>query len=72
MSEMSWLAILTYVAVVVLLTGIVLRVAKYARAPMHLRWELYPVPHEKGRDHGGSYFEETDWWTLPRETSLAL
>lgn len=71
MSEMSWLAILTYVAVVVLLTGIVLRVAKYARAPMHLRWELYPVPHEKGRDHGGSYFEETDWWTRPRETSLA-
>jgi nitrate reductase gamma subunit len=69
--EISWLAVLTYVAVVVLVAGAVLRAVKYAGAPMHLRWELYPVPHEKGRAYGGSYFEETDWWTRPRETSLA-
>jgi nitrate reductase gamma subunit len=32
---------------------------------MHLRWELYPVPHEepKRAAYGGSRFEETDWWT---------
>ncbi len=32
---------------------------------MHLRWELYPVPHEAPdrAAHGGSYFEQTDWWT---------
>ena len=36
--------------------------------PMHVRWELYPVAHEKGRaSYGGSYFEEVDWWTKPRE-----
>jgi len=62
---------LTYLAVLVFFAGVILRAAKYARAPMHLRWELYPVPHEKGRAYGGSYFEEVDWWTHPRETSLA-
>ena len=41
---------------------------RYLRMPMHVRWELYPVAHEKGRAHyGGSYFEEVDWWTKPRE-----
>lgn len=31
---------------------------------MHLRWELYPVPHEPRlrAAHGGSYFEESEWW----------
>ena len=33
---------------------------------MHVRWELYPVPHEKGKaDHGGSFLEDVDWWTKP-------
>lgn len=61
--------VLAYLAVVVFAAGVALRAAKYARAPMHLRWELYPVPHEKGRAYGGSYFEEVDWWSRPRETS---
>lgn len=39
-----------------------------ARLPLHLRWELAPVPHEKGKSHyGGSYLEEFEWWTKPRE-----
>jgi nitrate reductase gamma subunit len=38
---------------------------------MHLRWELAPVPHEKGKSHyGGSYLEEFEWWTKPREKDL--
>jgi nitrate reductase gamma subunit len=42
-----------------------------ASAPVHLRWELAPVPHEKGRNrYGGSYLEEYEWWTAPRERSL--
>jgi nitrate reductase gamma subunit len=41
--------------------------------PLHLRWELYPVPHEEpGRaKHGGSYFEETDWWKKAIPFNLA-
>jgi len=44
-------------------------VAKIVRMPIHLRWELYPVPHEKGYKYGGSYLEELEWWTKPREKS---
>jgi len=46
------------------------RVFRYATAPVHVRWDLYPVAHEPRRDHGGSYFEEKDWWTKPRKKSL--
>jgi nitrate reductase gamma subunit len=47
------------------------RAIKYARAPIHLRWDLYPVAHEPAsvREHGGSYLEEKDWWTKPRHKS---
>ena len=38
--------------------------------PAPLRWELYPIPkgpRERQR-YGGSYFEQSDWWTKPPET----
>lgn len=49
------------------------RAWRYARAPIHLRWELYPVPHEapERAEHGGSFFEETDWWARPHKRNLA-
>ena len=38
---------------------------------MHGRWELYPVPKEKGKGHyGGSYYEEVKWYEKQREISL--
>ena len=43
------------------------RFFRIASMPIHLRWELYPVAHEKGAGHGGSYLEQQDWWTRPRE-----
>jgi len=61
---------LTYLAVLVFVVFVGRKAAKYASAPMHLRWELYPVPHEAGKEYGGSYLEELDWWTKPRHTSL--
>jgi nitrate reductase gamma subunit len=45
------------------------RAVKYARAPEHLRWDLYPVAHEPGRSHGGSHLEQKDWWTRPPRKS---
>lgn len=50
----------------------VARAVWYARSPIHLRWELYPVPHESPDRvrHGGSYFESSEWWAAPRTTSL--
>ncbi|MEW6547678.1 MAG: respiratory nitrate reductase subunit gamma [Bacillota bacterium] len=67
MSIVQWLC---YVSLLVLVVGLAARTLRYARAPMHLRWELYPVPHEVGKPYGGSYFEEPDWWTHPRKTSF--
>jgi nitrate reductase gamma subunit len=68
MSGVGIVQVFAYVAAAVFLLGMVRRGVRYARAPMHLRWELYPLPHEKGKD--GSYFEELDWWKKPRHTSL--
>jgi hypothetical protein len=47
-------------ALAVFLLGCAIRAVGYASQPLHLRWELYPVPHEDPRRarHGGSYFEE--------------
>jgi nitrate reductase gamma subunit len=61
-----------YAAAIAFVLGCVARIVRYAKAPLHLRWELYPVPHEApGRvKHGGSYFEETDWWTKPSRFGL--
>jgi nitrate reductase gamma subunit len=68
---MSLILLVTYVSAAVFIVAVVSRFVKYARLPMHLRWELYPVAHEKGRaKYGGSYLEELDWWTKPRESSL--
>ncbi len=66
----SLLLILSYGLVAVFVVGFVARGARIARLPLHLRWELAPVPKEKGRGrYGGSYLEEYEWWKRPREES---
>jgi nitrate reductase gamma subunit len=70
---MSGITLLAIAYVSLLLSVVVagIRTFKMARRPVHLRWELAPVMHEKGKSHyGGSYFEEYEWWTRSRETSL--
>jgi len=67
----SILLAIAYACAAVFVASIAFRALKIARLPLHLRWELYPVAHEKGRaGYGGSYLEESDWWTKPRATSL--
>jgi nitrate reductase gamma subunit len=65
-----WLQILSYFCLLVFIAGLVWRIARYAGLPIHLRWELYPVAHEKGKPYGGSYLEELDWWHHPRSINL--
>ncbi|MFH0813854.1 MAG: respiratory nitrate reductase subunit gamma [Pseudomonadota bacterium] len=67
MDSVSWLQYLSYLAFIVLVVGVLATVIKYLTMPIHLRWELYPVPHEKKSSYGGSYMEELEWWTKPRE-----
>jgi nitrate reductase gamma subunit len=63
--------LICYLAFAVFAVTMTARFAMWARLPMHVRWELYPVPHEpNGRaSYGGSFMEEADWWKKPRETS---
>lgn len=62
---------LAYASIIIFLISIISKALKYAKMPNHLRWELAPVPHEKGKaEYGGSYLEEFEWWTKPREKSL--
>ncbi len=69
---MSWLIYaLSYVSVIVFVGAVVVRARRLARAPLHLRWELYPVAHEKEHlKHGGSFMEDFEWWTKPRKSSF--
>jgi nitrate reductase gamma subunit len=66
------LYIFVYATLLVFITLCVVRAYRYATTPVHLRWELYPVPHEEAHRvaHGGSYFESTDWWTKPAHFNL--
>jgi nitrate reductase gamma subunit len=67
----STLVVAAYVLLAVFVVAFIVRSIKLARLPVHLRWELSPVPHEKGRGHyGGSYLEDYEWWKKPREKSL--
>jgi nitrate reductase gamma subunit len=69
---MGILPLWAYVALAGFVLGCLYKAIRYATMPLHVRWELYPVAHEKGKvSYGGSYFEELDWWTKPREVSKA-
>jgi nitrate reductase gamma subunit len=56
-----------YAGTLAFVVASVVRAVGYARLPLHLRWELYPVPHEEKERarHGGSYYEVKDWWSKP-------
>lgn len=69
---MGVILVVTYVSIAVFAISVLVRFVRLSRLPIHVRWELYPVAHEKGRaSYGGSYLEEFDWWTKTRESSTA-
>lgn len=60
-----------YLAIAVFIIAVIARFFMWTRMPIHVRWELYPVPHEgKRAAHGGSFMEEGEWWKKPREVSV--
>jgi len=66
---MMLIQIVSYVSFLVAIIAMAAKALRYIKAPESMRWELYPVPHEKGRsEYGGSYLEELDWWTKPRQS----
>ncbi len=67
---MTLLHLLVYLSLLIFIAAVLARIIRISRMPIHLRWELYPVPHEKSRAHyGGSRLEEPNWWTKPAEHS---
>jgi nitrate reductase gamma subunit len=49
------------------------RSVRIARLPIHLRWELAPIPKDRKRGgYGGSYLEEYEWWKKPRKDSHTM
>ena len=69
MSGIFW-PIFTFNAIFVFLVVVIYRLLAIIRLPIHLRWELAPIPHEKGKGgYGGSYLEDYEWWRKPRRRS---
>lgn len=64
---LSLLQASSYAAFAIFVLVVLWRAIKYATMPIHLRWELYPVPHEPEHEHGGSFFEEQEFWKKPRK-----
>lgn len=70
MGSLSNLQIFTLVSCVIFIVVLAIRTIKILRTPLHLRWELMPIPHEKSRYYyGGSHYEEIDHWTKPIKKS---
>ncbi len=72
---MAVVHLIVWAGVLLFFLGSLTKIVRFARMPMHLRWELYPVPHEKGKaGYGGSFFEEADWWTkkIPESKATEL
>ena len=65
---MTLLITFAWMALAVCVAASIWRTWRLAKAPLHLRWELYPIPHEKGRfEYGGSYMEDLNWWEKERQ-----
>jgi nitrate reductase gamma subunit len=64
------LSLLLIAALAIFVAGNLYRIVRVLRMPAHLRWDLYPIPKgdRKRQLYGGSYFEESEWWTKPAET----
>jgi len=63
------LSFIAYLSILLFVGISVFKAYQFAKMPMHGRMELYPVPKEKGFEHGGSFYEEVSWWSKPHEIS---
>lgn len=70
MSGIFWhIGVFGVLAVFLIVT--IYRAIAIARMPVHLRWELAPIPHEKDKmKWGGSYLEDYEWWQKRQKKSF--
>lgn len=64
--------VLSYLCIIACLGAVACLIYRQRSLPLHVRWEIYPVRHEKTARvaYGGSYMEEVNWWGNPYESSL--
>ncbi len=61
----------TYAALAVFVVAIAVRFLRIYNYPIHLRWEIQPIPHEGRRSaYGGSKMEEVDYWAREHRPDL--
>jgi nitrate reductase gamma subunit len=65
--SMAGIQIAAYILGAIFVIGFAAKGMKFARMPIHLRWELYPLAGETSRPWGGSYLEDNDWYKKPAE-----
>ena len=63
------LSFIAYLSIILFVGISAYKAYRFAKLPMHGKMELYPVPKEKGFEHGGSFYEEVSWWSKPHEVS---
>ncbi|MCX7966602.1 MAG: respiratory nitrate reductase subunit gamma [Syntrophorhabdaceae bacterium] len=61
----TFLALFTYLSYGFIIGAYTVKIIKYLKLPLHLRWELYPVIHEERFQNGGSCYEIVEWWKYP-------
>jgi len=62
------LQLLVYSVLFIFLTGVALKIIRLSNR-IHLRCDLYPIPHVP-KAHGGGYYEEVEWWKRERKRSI--
>ena len=69
MSGFFW-SVFIYCVLGFFLISLIYRIIAIYRLPVHLRWELAPIPHEKDKNrYGGSYLEDFEWWKKTQRRS---
>ena len=63
------LSLIAYLSIFLFLGISVYKAYHFANMPMHGRMDLYPIPKEEGFEHGGSFYEESEWWKKPHKVS---
>ena len=63
------LSVIAYLSILLFVGISAYKAYQFAKMPLHGRMELYPLPKEKGFEHGGSFYEEVSWWSKPHEVS---
>lgn len=63
------LSLIAYLSIILFVGISMYKAARFTNMPMHGRMDLYPIPKEEGFEHGGSFFEEVEWWKKPHKVS---